>query len=440
MSQESGRSTKYSKITVAAAGDSMITRQISPYRGMESILDLFRIADVRFTNVETLFHRGESYAMPGTFATRMYADPSVARELKWVGFNLVALCNNHSMDYGPSGMQSTMKALHDVDIVTAGTGRDLDEAREPRYLETPNGRVALIAGTWSDHEEGWHRASNMNSGIPPRPGTNLFQVRTTYYVTKEQFKVLKELIVTLGIDPPSGMIFRRTEDEISLFRHPFRVGDKVEAIKTIRRQDFEDSIKTIEDARKTADWVLVSFHTHDCDPKGAEHPSVFVREYARACIHAGADAFLCHGAHFLQGIEIHEKRPIFYSLGNFLIQDEIMDKVTFDQYEFFGLGRNAKPSDFFKARAGMIPPGAKPYSDWWNESAIPVFELGSEGLKSLKLYPITMDPDEKSLVQRGRPHIDTTPKGISILERLQELSSEFNTNIEIINGIGNVKI
>ncbi len=39
-------------------------------------------------------------------------------------------------------------------------------------------------------------------------------------------------------------------------------------------------------------------------------------------IDAGADVFVGHGPHVLRGIEIYKGKPIFYSLSNFIFQNE----------------------------------------------------------------------------------------------------------------------
>ena len=55
------------------------------------------------------------------------------------------LANNHAMDYGAGGIRSTRRALAAAAIKTAGSGENLALAKAPAYLETVDGRVALIA-------------------------------------------------------------------------------------------------------------------------------------------------------------------------------------------------------------------------------------------------------------------------------------------------------
>ena len=46
--------------------------------------------------------------------------------------------------------------------------------------------------------------------------------------------------------------------------------------------------------------------------------------FAKAAIDAGADAFLGTGVHVLRGIEIYKGRPIFYGLGEFFRQMDVV--------------------------------------------------------------------------------------------------------------------
>ncbi len=73
--------------------------------------------------------------------------------------------------------------------------------------------------------------------------------------------------------------------------------------------------KAIRKAKRTHDYVIVSFHwgVEYKDNANAEQVKV-----ARRCIDAGADMVLSHHPHVIQGLEIYKKRLIAYSLGDFV--------------------------------------------------------------------------------------------------------------------------
>lgn len=432
---------KRNGIRVTATGDSMITRSIVEKANFEKLREIIQKGDARFTNCEVLFHNADSYPIfkdSWPNATMSYAEKPIARELSNLGFNMVSLCNNHTMDYGPPGMFSTIDALAQVGIVSAGSGRDLAEARETRYIETDKGRVALIAACWSPAQQMWESASNTQSGIPARPGVNLLLVNTTYIVNGELLNNLRKTISVLGLNPPNGRDPHLGKDEISIFGHKFKEGHPERIIRSVRKKDMEDVIKTIKDAKKSADWVLYSFHTHDSDARGIEYPAMWVQEFARACIDAGADMYIGHGPHVLQGIEIYNKKPIFYSLGNFIVQNLTVKKVTYDQYRYYDLDDNSKPSDFYSARAGQIPPSGKPYDRLWFESIIPIIEI-RKGLR-IDLYPVVIGSEDGNPLHKDFPRLADKSRGKTIIEHLQTISRQWNTRITIQDGTGRILI
>ena len=158
--------------TMALTGDSIITRRLSVYNEPEflQMIELLRSVDVAFTNLEVLFHDYEPFPMHESGGTYMRADPLLAKELFWAGFDMVSRANNHTGDYGILGMRLTTKYVDEAGLVHAGIGDSLPEAREAKFLDTAKARVALIscASTFPDHV----RAGKSRGDIPPRPGLN----------------------------------------------------------------------------------------------------------------------------------------------------------------------------------------------------------------------------------------------------------------------------
>lgn len=57
---------------------------------------------------------------------------------------VLSLANNHTMDFGPEGLYDTLAALDAAGVAHAGAGRDLDQARMPRYLSAGGVEAAVI--------------------------------------------------------------------------------------------------------------------------------------------------------------------------------------------------------------------------------------------------------------------------------------------------------
>ena len=77
----------------------------------------------------------------------------------------------------------------------------------------------------------------------------------------------------------------------------------------------------------------------------------FLIEFAHWAIDNGCDGFTGHGPHILRGIEIYKGRPIFYSLGNFIMQNETVDWIPAEAYRNFKLGAEHTPGDYFEDRS-----------------------------------------------------------------------------------------
>ncbi|MCD4832135.1 MAG: CapA family protein [Anaerohalosphaeraceae bacterium] len=90
-----------------------------------------------------------------------------------------------------------------------------------------------------------------------------------------------------------------------------------------------DRYRQIQQARKTADKVLVIIHG------GLEHyhyPSPATVKRYRFFAEQGADAVVAHHTHCIGPCEVHNGVPIFYSLGNFLYDTPNHSKIWYDGY------------------------------------------------------------------------------------------------------------
>ena len=187
--------------TLALTGDSIITRKLSVYEESEylQMIELIRGADVAFTNLEMLFHDYEPYPMAESGGTWMRADPALANDLVWAGFDMVSRANNHSGDYGVLGQRLTTKYVQETGIVQAGVGESLAEAREAKFLETANVRVALIsvASSFASHMS----AGPSRDNVPARPGLNPLRYKTTYVMPQAEFDSLRAM-------PPAASALR----------------------------------------------------------------------------------------------------------------------------------------------------------------------------------------------------------------------------------------
>jgi len=416
---------------MALTGDSIITRKLSVYNEPEflQMIELLRRADVAFTNLEVLFHDYEPFPMHQSGGTYMRADPSLARELVWAGFDMVSRANNHTGDYGIQGMHLTTKYLDEAGLVHAGVGDSVPEAREAKFLETAKARVALIscASSFPDHA----RAGKTRGDIPPRPGLNPLRYSTTYQVTKDQMAALRQILENLGLPIP------KKDDAWRAFDRRSIKGETPAVLSEVNKEDLEEISAVVRNASRLADLTIVTIHAHEGD-KDRFVPAKFLVTFARAMVDAGADVFVSHGPHVLRGIEIYKGKPIFYSLGNFIFQHETLDRLPYENSERYRLDSNSHVADFNDRRYNLDRRGFPAGHEYWESViAVPVWE--EKEIIEIKLYPISLGFGTPRTV-RGRPLLAREDLNKKIIDNLARLSNPFGTTIEYQDGIGIVRI
>ncbi len=408
-------------ITMAMVGDLIISRALSVYDEPEflRLRDLIRGATVGLGNMEMLLHQWEDDVIPAAQSggTYMAAHPDMARELAWMGFDMLSLANNHTMDYGEGGLRRTVQALAAAGIRAAGAGENLAQARAPAYLDTKDGRVALISvsSSFAEHMRAGHQRPDMRG----RPGLSPLRFETTRIVPAQVYETLREVRTEVGL--PAA----------------YEPGPGYRVVTTLHEGDLEEVLAVIRDARRQANWVVVTSHTHQGD--GDRYvPAQALVTFARLAIEAGADAFYGHGPHVLRGIEIHQGKPIFYSLGDFIFQNETPLFQPWDNYQAQGLGFDALPSDFYDARIRRSPAGSWPGQAFWWDGAMVLVEFRDGGLHEVRIVPVVLGYG-LDRPQRGRPVAATGEDARRILTLLQELSEPFGTRIEIVGDEGRIR-
>lgn len=93
-----------------------------------SLVELLHSADVAFTNFEGAINPQTGDLPPGSRAS----DPATLDTLRWMGFNLLSLANNHAFEAGEKGIQYTKKIAMKKGFAVAGTGSTLGEAGRHR--------------------------------------------------------------------------------------------------------------------------------------------------------------------------------------------------------------------------------------------------------------------------------------------------------------------
>lgn len=105
-------------------------------------LPLSKEADIAITNLECPLYDGTGKA--AKFGPALKSSVKTVESLKYSGFGVVTMANNHIMDFGDAGLQSTVKVLDENGISHFGTGNTLDEARKPLIKEVNGIKIAFL--------------------------------------------------------------------------------------------------------------------------------------------------------------------------------------------------------------------------------------------------------------------------------------------------------
>lgn len=435
---------KLPKMKFTAAGDMLIQRIISTeYDGFREVSDFIKRGEARFFNFESIVYKDGIWGNQFNGGSFHNSDPKTLAIAEKYGFNMMTFANNHTFDWGYGGLLSTLEALRDTNLVHSGVGRNLDEAAAPAYLDTPTGRVALISMTSSFCNLA-AMAGKQSRRTPGRPGVNALRTVRYMELTKEQFDVVNEISETSGVN--ADLAISRAEGYAQLRENNtstefgghirFTLGEKTKYHIELNESDMKRLEKSITEAKAQADYILISIHGHEVAGNAKENPADFLVEFAHRCIDMGAHAVLGHGPHLLRPLEIYKNRPIFYSLGDFMLHNESVTFAPEDMYEKYGLTSDDPISEIYRKRSRNYTVGLLTDRRMM-EAVIPYFEMEDGELKRLELLPIELGFGEPRY-RLGNPKV-RTDRGI--IERYAEMSAPYGTEIEIDeNGIGIVKL
>lgn len=435
-----------STYTLALTGDSLITRPLSVLDDPElaALRNLVETSDVAFTNLEFICATPPLVPRARWHGLHVYTTPKMLDELKRFGFNLFSLAHNHTMDYSARALEETLQALADRNMVCAGAGTTLTEARRPRYLDARGVRASIIAACTTDGTA--TIAADPDGVIEGRPGISALRWSTRYELTADLFDALADIDESLGTASGTRMAqalsisldhMSAAGDDSATIR--FLGADFVRSAETRiathpNQADVDDISRWIRDAKHQSGLVIVSLHCHEGanGQYNQDTTADFALEAARHFIDVGADVFVGHGPHQLCGMEVYKGKPIFHSLGNLVFMPETVETLPWEFLEAAGLPRGATAADFQNMREGTDGDSRKGFTGltaYW-ESVVPKCEFTNGALTQITLWPIVLE-NGPVVATRGSPRLTTDAEGASILERFASLAEPFGTSIRV---------
>lgn len=258
--------------TLLIVGDVYVNRA-DPPTVFQHVRDRLRSADFLLGNLESpCADSGSIWHKPKGGSWK--AEPRQLDAVIDARFSALSATNNHIMDYGHDALLETLTHLDRAGIGHAGAGPTLAEARRPAIIDRDGTRIAMLAHTCV-FTPGWEATAE-------RPGLSVLRAHTA-------FEPHPRLYETPG-KPPTVRSWMAKDDKAQL-------------------------ALDIAAARAEADLVICSFHWGVSE--GYEALTEYQVELGHDAIESGADLVFGHHPHLIQGIEVFQGRPIFYSLGNF---------------------------------------------------------------------------------------------------------------------------
>lgn len=306
-------------------GQSLITHDIRHVQD-ERFVEVERFlqqGDVVFTNFEsTILGKHGGWPTKGKYFG--YSRPEVLDALQDIGFNALALANNHAFDLGPCGIRSTLEEVEARSFLHAGIGIDEAHAATLGRRNLGDRQVSLLAVDAGPGPANMY-AANRTDSRPARPGVNRLTSVRKIGVPDGHFRRLARLGGHLQSSPFELTNYAQPDDppevagdaEINFYGTVFSQAENFGRLIEIDPQSAEMHLSAIRQAASQGDFVIAYLHHHHWEPGWQDVPR-WVQAFARMCVDAGAALFVSHGAPVLQALEIYNGSPIFYGLGNFL--------------------------------------------------------------------------------------------------------------------------
>jgi poly-gamma-glutamate synthesis protein (capsule biosynthesis protein) len=215
--------------------------------------------------------------------------------------------------------------------------------------------------------------------MPGRPGLNPLRHSTVYEVTSAQLAAVVEMAEQLGLERMRqkivqlGFAFPPDDPAVAPFENlQFRAAEKVALRTQARRGDVDDIARWVREARDLS---------------------------------------------------------IFYSLGNFVGQNELAPRLPADSYEHFRAEPQMTPGMVYKHRSDGDRKGFPADRRFW-ETVVPICEFADGKLSSVETHPVTLGLGQARHL-RGRPRLAEGNEAAGILARFARLSELFGAHLNM---------
>lgn len=159
-----------SKLSVVAVGDLMLGSWVLPNLEQHGAAYPFKFSspylqsgDAAIANLEAPFtEAGEPFEKKYNFKV----PPKYAPGVKSAGIDVVTLANNHIMDFGETGLMTTLQSLDSAGIFHCGASANLEKAHEPAVVEVAGKTVAFFGYSMTFPKEFYAQPDSSGTAYP----------------------------------------------------------------------------------------------------------------------------------------------------------------------------------------------------------------------------------------------------------------------------------
>jgi poly-gamma-glutamate capsule biosynthesis protein CapA/YwtB (metallophosphatase superfamily) len=423
------------RFTLVTLGDLLYSHPMAerPDPELQKVIQLIKTGDAAIANREGPIPDIGGQRLTGFSNGILWGEPALARDEKAMGIDMVSIANNHSTDWGGEGMLETIRLHEAAGLVTAGGGRNLQEARRAGVLTTPKGKVGLVstASTFRANAS----ANDAFGEVGARAGISVLRTRTINIVTADQFARIRGLATELASTLAPAPAAEATE--ITFADQIYRVGPKPRQSYEMDLYDHAGLLKAVREAKAQSDLVVFTIHAHE-SPTGVDddtpEPPDFLIKLFHDCVDAGADVILGGGPHSLRGVEIYKGKVVLYGMGVFFINGEIKALQESALQVWPDATGHAPPP---KPEERSVRAGGNPAS--WYDGVVAITEFDGPKATLVRLYPLDLG-NTYDRSRRGIPHFADPQNARRILADLQRESAPFGTKIDIEGTVGVIRI
>lgn len=112
-------------------------------RIFKEIIPLANSVDYSIINLECPVVEGNSEPI-SKYGINLKTTPNAIKSLKYAGFKMVTLANNHFFDFGQEGIKKTLELCKELGVDTVGGGENLEQAEKILYKEIKGKKFAFI--------------------------------------------------------------------------------------------------------------------------------------------------------------------------------------------------------------------------------------------------------------------------------------------------------